>query len=108
MAKLVEKGKGQFVGPELAGKKLGVVGLGAIGVKVANAAAHLGMDVYGYDPYISVDAAWMLSRSVTHSVSLTELLAQCDYITLHLPVNDQTRGFMNEGVFRAASRACAF
>lgn len=100
VAKLVEKGKGQFVGPELAGKKLGVVGLGAIGVKVANAAAHLGMDVYGYDPYISVDAAWMLSRSVTHSVSLTELLAQCDYITLHLPVNDQTRGFMNEGVFR--------
>ncbi len=100
VAKLVEKGKGQFVGPELAGKKLGVVGLGAIGVKVANAAAHLGMDVYGYDPYISVDAAWMLSRSVTHSVSLTELLAQCDYITLHLPVNDQTRGFMSEGVFR--------
>ena len=100
VAKLVEKGKGQFVGPELAGKQLGVVGLGAIGVKVANAAAHLGMDVYGYDPYISVDAAWMLSRSVTHSVSLTELLAQCDYITLHLPVNDQTRGFMNEGVFR--------
>lgn len=100
VAKLVEKGKSQFVGPELAGKKLGVVGLGAIGVKVANAASHLGMDVYGYDPYISVDAAWKLSRSVTHSVSLTELLAQCDYISLHLPVNDQTRGFMNEGVFR--------
>ena len=101
VAKLVEKGKGQFVGPELAGKKLGVVGLGAIGVKVANAAAHLGMDVYGYDPYISVDAAWMLSRSVTHSVSLTELLAQCDYITLHLPANAQTKSFMNAGVFRA-------
>lgn len=98
--KLVEKGKGQFVGPELAGKKLGVVGLGAIGVKVANAAAHLGMEVYGYDPYISVDAAWKLSRSVTHSVSLTELLAQCDYISLHLPVNEQTRGFMNAGALR--------
>ena len=98
---LVEKGKSQFVGPELAGKKLGVVGLGAIGVKVANAAVHLGMEVYGYDPYISVQAAWNLSRGVRHSVSLTELVAQCDYITLHLPANAQTKGFMNAGVFRA-------
>ena len=98
---LVEKGKSQFVGPELAGKKLGVVGLGAIGVKVANAAVHLGMEVFGYDPYISVQAAWNLSRGVRHSVSLTELVAQCDYITLHLPANAQTKGFMNAGVFRA-------
>ena len=97
----VEKGKSQFVGPELAGKKLGVVGLGAIGVKVANAAVHLGMEVFGYDPYISVQAAWNLSRGVRHSVSLTELVAQCDYITLHLPANAQTKGFMNAGVFRA-------
>ena len=92
---LVEKGKSQFVGPELAGKKLGVVGLGAIGVKVANAAVHLGMEVFGYDPYISVQAAWNLSRGVRHSVSLTELVAQCDYITLHLPVNASTKGFLN-------------
>ena len=98
---LVEKGKSQFVGPELAGKKLGVVGLGAIGVRVANAAVHLGMEVFGYDPYISVQAAWNLSRDVRHSVSLTELVAQCDYITLHLPANAQTKGFMNAGVFRA-------
>lgn len=99
---LVEKGKGQFVGPELAGKKLGVVGLGAIGVKVANAAIHLGMDVYGYDPYVSVAAAWNLSRGVEHSVSLSELVTQCDYITLHLPVNAQTKGFFNAQLFNAA------
>lgn len=92
---MVEKGKGQFVGPELRGKKLGVVGLGAIGVKVANAATHLGMQVYGYDPYISIDAAWNLSRSVVHCINLSELLAQCDFITLHLPVNANTKGFVN-------------
>ncbi len=91
---LVEKGKNQFVGPELRGKKLGVIGLGAIGVKVANAALHLGMEVLGYDPYISVEAAWSLSGEVQHCVNLSEILSQCDYITLHLPVNDQTKGFI--------------
>lgn len=99
---LVEKGKNQFVGPELAGKKLGIIGLGAIGVKVANAATHLGMQVYGYDPYVSVAAAWNLSRGVQHSVSLSELISQCDYISLHLPVTDQTRNFMNADLFRNA------
>ncbi len=91
--KLVEKAKNQFVGPELAGKKLGVIGLGAIGVMVANAAsAGLGMEVVGYDPYMSVDAAWHLSRSVKHSVNINAVLQNCDYITLHLPLNDKTRG----------------
>ena len=92
---LVEKGKSQFVGPELRGKSLGVIGLGAIGVKVANDAVHLGMDVYGYDPYISVEAAWNLSRSVIRCVNLNDIITKCDYITLHLPLNNQTRGFLN-------------
>lgn len=93
---LVEKGKSKFVGPELTGKTLGVVGLGAIGVKVANMATHLDMEVLGYDPFISIDAAWNLSRSVKRIVSLTEIFSQADYITLHLPVNDETRGFINK------------
>lgn len=99
---LVEKGKKQFVGPELSGKKLGVIGLGAIGVKVANAAAHLGMDVYGYDPYMSVEAAWHMSRSVEHCVNLNDIITKCDYITLHIPCNDQTRGFINAGALANA------
>ena len=94
LAKEVEKGKKQFVGPELHGKKLGVIGLGAIGVKVANDAVHLGMEVYGYDPYISVEAAWNLSRSVVHCVNLSEVLSKCDYLTLHIPVTPQTKGFL--------------
>ncbi len=98
MPSLVEKGKSQFVGPEIAGKKLGVIGLGAIGVLVANAAMHLGLEVYGYDPYISVQAAWNLSRGVKHCVNLSDLTAQCDFISLHLPVNDKTKGFVNESV----------
>ena len=92
--KLVEKGKAQFVGPELAGKKLGVIGLGAIGVKVANTATHLGMEVLGYDPFISIQAAWSLSRSVKHCTQLSEIITQCDYITLHLPVTAETKGFI--------------
>ena len=92
IGKLVEKGKSQFTGPELAGKTLGVVGLGAIGVKVANMATHLGMEVLGYDPYISVEGAWSLSRSVRHCVNLSDLIAQCDYITLHIPATAQTKG----------------
>ena len=99
---LVEKGKKQFVGPELAGKKLGVIGLGAIGVKVANAAVHLNMDVYGYDPFISVEAAWHLSRSVQHCVNLNDILTECDYITLHIPCNAQTRGFLGAAALASA------
>ncbi len=93
---LVEKGKGQFVGPELYGKKLAVLGLGAIGVKVANMAVHLGMDVYGYDPYLSIESAWNLSRSVKHCVNLSEIICEADYITLHMPVTDKTKYFINE------------
>ncbi len=95
VGKLVEKGKGQFTGPEILGKKLGVIGLGAIGVLVANAAKDLGMTVYGYDPYLSVDAAWKLSREVHHAATLAQLFAECDYITLHLPLTPDTRDTIN-------------
>lgn len=99
VGKLVEKGKSAFVGPEIKGKTLGVVGLGAIGVKVANLAAALGMKVIGYDPYISVDAAWGLSRAVKKSADIKMMVSQCDYITMHLPLNDATKGMMNEELF---------
>jgi D-3-phosphoglycerate dehydrogenase len=89
---LVEKGKSKFEGPEIRGKTLGVVGLGAIGVMVANDALALGMQVIGYDPYISVEAAWNLSRQVQRAETLESLLGKADYITLHLPLNDNTRG----------------
>lgn len=89
--KLVEKGKKAFVGPEIAGKTLGVIGLGAIGILVANAANALGMNVLGYDPYISVDHAWQLSRSVQHAMSEEEVIEKADYLTLHIPLNDKTR-----------------
>ena len=95
VGKLVEKGKSQFAGPEIAGKTLGVIGLGAIGVKVANAATHLGMKVLGYDPYISVDGAWELSRSVTHAKTLKEIFEASDYITVHVPCNADTKGMIN-------------
>ncbi len=95
VGKLVEKGKSQFAGPEILGKKLGVIGLGAIGIKVANAALALGMDVYGYDPYLSVDAAWSLSRSVHHAANMEQIFTECDYITIHVPLNDGTRGMVN-------------
>ena len=95
MGKLVEKGKSAFVGPEIRGKRLGIVGLGAIGVLVANAATALGMEVYGYDPYLSVDAAWGLSRSVKHALSLDEIYASCDYITLHVPLTPDTKAMIN-------------
>lgn len=99
IAKTVEKGKSQFAGPEIMGKKLGVIGLGAIGVQVANAAAALGMDVYGYDPYISVNAAWTLKARIHHITQLKTIFEECDYITLHLPLLDSTRGMLNEGAF---------
>ena len=106
--KLVEKGKNQFVGPELAGKKLGVIGLGAIGVMVANAADKgLGMQVMGYDPYLSVEAAWSLTRSIIHVKNLCEIFANCDYISLHLPLNDKTRGMIGEAELRSDGGAAA-
>lgn len=96
IAKTAEKEKKNFAGTELLGKKLGVIGLGAIGVKVANAAISLGMEVYGYDPYMSVDAAWSLSRSVKHVLSEDEIYADCDYITIHVPLLDSTKGKINK------------
>ena len=96
LAKLVEKGKKQFVGPELKGKTLGVIGLGAIGVLVANVGASLGMRVLGYDPYISVDHAWSLSRSVKHSTDVSEELRESDYVTLHIPLTDGTRKMIDD------------
>ena len=96
MSKAVEKGKSAFAGPELKGKALGVVGLGAIGVLVANAAKALGMTVYGYDPFFSVDAAWALSRGVHHSATLDEIYANCDYITLHVPLTPDTKEMVNK------------
>lgn len=96
VAKLAEKEKKNFAGTEIAGKKLGVIGLGAIGVKVANAATHMDMEVYGYDPYISVSAAWNLSRSVKHVNSVEEIYKDCDYITVHVPLLDSTKEMINE------------
>ncbi len=93
--KLVEKGKGQFVGPEIKGKTLGVIGLGAIGVMVANAAHNLGMEVIGYDPYLTIDSAWHLSRSIRKAKDMNEIFANSDYITLHVPLNDSTNGMIN-------------
>jgi D-3-phosphoglycerate dehydrogenase len=97
---MVEKEKSRFEGPELRGKTLGVVGLGAIGVMAANDAAALGMDVIGYDPYISVDAAWDLSREVVRADTLEGLLSRSDYVTLHIPLSDTTRGLLNAEKFR--------
>ena len=92
--KAVEKGKKAFVGPELRGKTLGVIGLGAIGVLVANAAVSLGMNVIGYDPMISVEHAWHLSTSIRRENSLDALFSVCDFITIHVPLNDKTRGMI--------------
>lgn len=96
VAKAVEKGKKAFAGTEIKGKKLGVIGLGAIGAEVANAAVSLGMEVLGYDPFISVNAAWMLSRSVKHVTSLDAIYQECDYITVHVPLTDGTRAMINK------------
>ena len=106
MAKTVEKGKKKFVGNEIKGKTLGVIGLGAIGSRVANCAIELGMEVYGYDPYISIDAAWNLSSQVHHRVNLNDMLPLCDYITIHVPylpttkdtINTQTLALCKDGV----------
>ncbi len=96
IAKTAEKEKKNFAGTEIMGKKLGVIGLGAIGVKVANAAIHLGMEVYGYDPYLSVNAAWELSRNVKHVFNVEDIYAECDYITVHVPLLDSTKGMIDK------------
>ncbi|MDD3795571.1 MAG: 3-phosphoglycerate dehydrogenase family protein [Lachnospiraceae bacterium] len=96
IAKDTEKEKKKFAGSELSGKKLGIIGLGAIGVLVANAATHLGIEVYGYDPYISVDAAWNLSRSIKHISDVNEIYRECDFITIHVPLMDSTKGMINK------------
>ena len=95
VGKLVEKGKSAFAGPELKGKKLGVIGLGAIGVLVANAANHLGMKVYGYDPYLSVNSAWNLTHNAIHIFDIKQIFEECDYITVHVPLNDATKDLIN-------------
>lgn len=97
--KMVEKGKSAFAGPEIKGKKLGVIGLGAIGSLVANSASALGMDVFGYDPYLSVEAAWGLSRAVHRAASFDQIYENCDYITIHVPLTPETRGKLNAEAF---------
>ena len=96
IAKITEKKKKVFAGTELEGKKLGVIGLGAIGVLVANAAVHLGMEVYGYDQYVSVDSAWRLSRNIHHAKTADEIYKECDYITVHVPALEDTKGMINK------------
>lgn len=99
IAKAVEKNKSKFAGNEVLGKKLGVIGLGAIGAKVANIGVRLGMEVYGYDPYVSVDAAWNLSRQVKHISNVEDIYRDCDYISIHVPALDSTKGMLNQEAF---------
>ena len=96
IAKIAEKEKKKFAGTELQGKKLGIIGLGAIGVRVANAAVSLGMDVYGYDPYVSVDSAWHLSRKITHVLNVDDIYKDCDFITIHVPLLDSTKHMIDK------------
>jgi D-3-phosphoglycerate dehydrogenase / 2-oxoglutarate reductase len=96
---LVEAGKKQFVGTEITEKKLGVIGTGSIGVLVANDASSLGMDVMAYDPYISVNAAWQLSRNVKRAMTMEEIFRECDYITVHVPLTEETKGILNRDSF---------
>ena len=106
IAKTSEKQKKNFAGIEISGKKLGVIGLGAIGVLVANAAVHMGMDVYGYDPYISVNAAWNLSRNVKHISNIDDIYRECDFITVHVPLLDSTKKMINaEAISKMKSTA---
>lgn len=96
IAKDVEKEKKKFAGTEIAGKKLGIIGLGAIGVRVANAAENLGMEVYGYDPYLSVDSAWNLDRDIHHVTDANEIYRNCDFITIHVPAMESTKGMIGK------------
>lgn len=95
VGKNAEKAKKKFAGTEIEGKKLGIIGLGAIGVRVANVAKHMGMEVYGYDPYVSVDAAWNLSRDVKHVIHVEDIYQECDIITIHVPLMDATKGMID-------------
>ena len=96
IAKAAEKEKKRFAGTEIQDKKLGIIGLGGIGVKVANGAKHMGMEVYGYDPYVSVDAAWNLSRDVKHVLNVEDIYENCDIITIHVPLLDSTKGMIDK------------
>lgn len=106
--KHAEKAKKAFAGSEIEGKKLGVIGLGAIGILVANAATHLGMEVYGYDPYLSVDAAWKLSRNIHHAKTVDELYQECDYITIHVPALDDTKGMIDKNAIQMMKKGVVF
>ena len=99
LAKAVEKQKKNYAGNEISGKKLGVIGLGAIGAKVANIAVRLGMEVYGYDPFVSVDAAWGLSKYIKHITNVEDIYKECDYITIHVPALPATKGMLNADAF---------
>lgn len=96
ISKATEKEKKRFAGTEIQDKKLGIIGLGAIGVKVANVAKYMGMEVYGYDPYVSVDAAWNLNRDVKHVLNVEDIYENCDIITIHVPLLDSTKGMINK------------
>ncbi len=100
VAKKVEAGKSQFAGPELMGKTIGIIGLGAIGAMVANTAVSLGMEVYGYDPFLSIDAAWNLKRVVHKASNMDELFEKADYISIHVPLVDDTKGMINEALIK--------
>ncbi len=104
VSKLVEKGKSSFAGPEIQGKTLGIIGLGAIGIRVANAAHALGMNVIGYDPYLSVDAAWRMTRAAEHANDIDTLLAKSDYISIHVPATADTKGMFNADLFRKVKK----
>lgn len=104
VSKLVEKGKSSFAGPEIQGKTLGIIGLGAIGIRVANAAHALGMNVIGYDPYLSVDAAWKVTRAAEHANDIDTLLAKSDYISIHVPATKDTTGMFNADLFRKVKK----
>ena len=101
VGKLEEKGKGAFVGPEIKGKAIGIIGLGAIGVLVANACNALGMKVYGYDPYLSVNSAWNLTHNAIHAIDLNEIYEKCDYISIHVPLTPNTKGFINANAIKS-------
>ena len=107
IAGIAEKEKKKFGGTEVMAKKLGIIGLGAIGVKVANTARHLGMEVYGYDPYVSVDAAWNLSHDVKHVLDVDEIYRYCDFITLHVPLMDSTREMIGREAIGKSTPVCA-
>lgn len=100
VAKLVEKNKAKFAGDEISGKKLGIIGLGAIGVLVANAAIKLGMEVCGFDPFISVRSAWSLSKYIKPSKSVEDIFRECDFISIHVPLMDSTKGMINKEAFK--------